>query len=111
MSLVGACTTKALSLKDTTPTRTPGGCLSTKARAAALAASRRVGSRSVARMDPETSMVRITVPSWAGRVTTETGRAMARIMTAKPAMNRAGGTWRRQPGPRPRASFTRDRLA
>ncbi|MDO9066059.1 MAG: hypothetical protein Q7U96_03125 [Chloroflexota bacterium] len=56
-------------------------------------------------------MVRMTVPSWAGRVTTETGRAMARIMAASPAMNRAGGTWRRQPGPRPRASFTRERLA
>ena len=46
-SLVGTWTEKPLSLNATTPIRTDAGWRSTNARAAALAASIRVGSRSV----------------------------------------------------------------
>ena len=88
LSLVGACTRKALSLKETTPMRTPSGCRSTNVRAASLAASRRLGVMSSARMLPETSMVRMTVPSWEGSVTTDRGRARAKSRTVRPTRNK-----------------------
>ena len=111
LSVVGACTRNALSLNETTPILTPFRCFSMKERAATLAASRRVGLRSSARMLPDTSIVRITVPSSFGSVTTDMGRASAISMNVRPTRNSAGGRCRRQPGPRPNASFTSDRLA
>src|SRR5512140_3684196 len=62
-SLVGTCTEKPLSLKATTPISTVVGWRLMKSIAAALAASMRVGVRSVAAILPETSKARMTVPS------------------------------------------------
>ena len=84
-SFVGACTEKPLSLKATTPICTVSGCCSTKSRAAALAASMRVGFRSSAAMLPETSNARMTVPSTLGRLTTVCGRASATSRIVSPA--------------------------
>jgi len=57
-------------------------CLRTKAFAASFAAVSRSGLMSVARMLPETSIARMTVPSWLGTFTTVIGRASATIMNA-----------------------------
>ena len=83
-SLVGTWTENPLSLKATTPIRTVAGWFATKVRAAALAASIRVGVRSVAAMLPETSKARMTVPSSLGTLTTLCGRAMANTRTVRP---------------------------
>ena len=83
-SSVGTWTDSPLSLKATTPIRTVGGWRSTNARAAALAASIRVGGRSVAAMLPDTSKARMTVPSTRGTLTTACGRASAMTRTASP---------------------------
>ena len=69
LTVVGGCVTSPPSLKATTPISTESGWRSTKARAAALAASIRVGSRSSARMLFDTSKARITVPSTWGSPT------------------------------------------
>ena len=62
-SLVGRWTEMPESLKATTPIVMPEGWRATKSFAATLAASIRVGFRSVAAMLPETSKARMTVPS------------------------------------------------
>ena len=74
-SLVGCYTIRPPLPKATTPILIVAGCCSTKARAAALAASIRVGSRSSAAMLLETSKARITVPSTRGSETFAWGRA------------------------------------
>ena len=66
LTLLGLSTVTALSPNATTPILIVRGCFSTKARAATLAASIRLGSRSLARMLFETSNARITVPSRSG---------------------------------------------
>ena len=76
-SRVGTWIEKPLSLNATTPIRIEDGWRSTNARAAALAASIRVGLRSSAAMLPETSNERMTVPSTRGTLTTLCGRASA----------------------------------
>ena len=63
------------SWNDTTPTCTVEGWRSTKSRAAALAASRRVGFKSSAPMLPDTSKAKITVPSRRGRPKTSGSRS------------------------------------
>ena len=70
LSVVGDCTIEASPEKDTTPIFTLSLCLSTNARAAAFAASIRFGFMSSASIDPETSIARMTVPSWLGTATT-----------------------------------------
>ena len=100
VSVVGSWIENPLSLKATTPIATVFGWASTKALAAALAASNRVGCKSVAAMLPETSNVRMTVPSNRGRLTTLCGRARATTRTVKPITNNAG----------PRARPTRGRI-
>ena len=91
-SSVGAWTEKPLSLNATTPISTLGGWRSTKRRAAALAASMRVGSMSSAAMLPETSKARITVPSIRGRLTTRLRAAPGRGPgSSGPTRNSAAG--------------------
>ena len=75
-ALVGAWTMTAPSPNATTPMRTSDGWRSTNARAAALAASMRVGLTSSACMLFETSKARITVPSRRGVCTSSWARAM-----------------------------------
>ena len=90
-SSVGTWVENPASLNATIPIRTDGGCRATKARAAALAASRRVGSTSVAAMLPETSKARTTVPSSRGTPMTLSGRASETTRIVTPAiMQRAG---------------------
>src|SRR5207302_6743543 len=79
----------------TTPIRTVDGWRATKARAAVLAASIRVGFTSAAAMLFEVSMARITVPSRLGVRTVVVGRASATINTASATAKKANGTWRR----------------
>ncbi len=95
-SLVGAWTEKPLSLNATTPITTLAGWCSTKSRAAALAASIRVGLKSSAAMLPDTSNARITVPSSLGRLTTPCGRVRAKTSMVMPRRNRPAGTRRRR---------------
>ena len=80
---------------DADPDRAAAG-RSTKARAAAFAASIRVGSRSLARMLFETSKARITVPCRSGSARLTVGRASAKQTSAIAAAKSANGMWRRQ---------------
>ena len=96
-SLVGTWTEKPLSLKATTPMRTELGWRSTNVRAAAFAASIRVGARSVAAMLPETSKARITVPSIRGTPITLCGRASDATRIVRPATTSTAGSRRRIP--------------
>ncbi len=91
-SLVGVWIETPESLKATTPIVTLDGWRATKSSAAALAASIRVGARSVAAMLAETSKARMTVPSCLGRATTAWGLARATDMTTSPQRKSAGGT-------------------
>ena len=75
---VGGCTSAAVPAKDTMPIRVVIGWSAMNALAAFCAATSRLGSTSVARMLPETSMARITVSCCEGSVTTAVGRATAR---------------------------------
>ena len=86
-------------------------CFSTNARAAAFAASIRFGFMSSASIEPETSIARMTVPSWLGTATTACGRATPIDMKASASRKSAGGTCRRHPGPFPIASRTSERFA
>ena len=110
-TLPTACATVAVPAKATTPTRTFSGCSATNCLAAFCAATRRLGSTSVARMLPEMSMARITVSCCVGRVTVACGRASASSMAPSARKNSAGGTWRRIRCPAPIASRTMVRLA
>ncbi len=74
-SVVGLTSVTGSEAKATTPTRTFSGSWSMNERAEALAASSRVGDTSVARIEPDTSMVRMTVASSRGTWTTIVGRA------------------------------------
>ena len=92
--VVGGWVTNPPSLKATTPISTESGWRSTKARAAVLAASIRVGSRSSARMLFDTSKARITVPSRRGSPTLTSGRPKATTKSTRAPRNSANGTWR-----------------
>ena len=65
-SSVGGTTTSASFEKETTPTRKPSGRPSTNELAASRAAVIRSGSTSVASIEPELSIARITVASSRG---------------------------------------------
>ena len=109
--VVGACTTAAVPAKETMPTFTSRGRALTKVLAASWEAMMRLGLTSVARMEPETSMASMIVRSVKGSFTTARGRAAAKSSTATAPSIRAGGTCRRQPGPRPKASRATEMLA
>jgi len=66
---------------------------------------------SFARIDSDTSIAS-TIVRWSdGSVMRAPGRAAATISAVIAISSRTGGTWRRQPGARPRASRTTARLA
>ena len=109
--LVGACTTAAVPAKATTPTRTSRGRSVTKALAASCAATIRLGSTSVARMLPDTSIARMMVRCDSGSVITAIGRAIATSKVPMASSSSTGGTWRRQPGPLPSAALATATLA
>jgi hypothetical protein len=96
LMVVGRRVVTAPSPNATTPMRIELGCFSTKAVAASFAASRRVGSRSSARMLFETSKARITVPSRCGSPKLISGRASEKQISPTAAANSAKGRWRRQ---------------
>ena len=81
-SVVGGWTSDASLANETTPIFTFSLCFSTNAFAAAFAAVMRSGLMSDARMLIETSIARMTVPSWLGTFTTVIGRASAKSMNA-----------------------------
>ena len=85
-------------LNETIPICTVSGWLRTNSRAAAFAASRRLGSASVALMLSDTSTTSMTGPSTRGRLTSACGRASAIRMITRLARKRSGGMWRRTPG-------------
>ena len=98
-SSVGSTSTATLPLKEIRPTSTSSSTWSTKSRAAVLAASRRVGSTSVAIIDSDTSNSTRMRPSLSVRsLDVETGRAMAMTPAARPSSWMPATTWRRQPG-------------
>ena len=115
---VGTWIEKPLSLNATTPIRTDGGWPATKSRAAALAASIRVGVRSSAAMLPETSKARMTVPFDAGHADdalrpcerrgrgSSARRPMQAAGCAGDGRARARRAARRCPQPRPRPRRT-----
>ena len=70
--------------------------MSRKVRIALTAASRRVGSTSFARIEPETSTTRTTVPLFSGTDSRAFGRASAVDAHASATSSRASGTQRRQ---------------
>jgi hypothetical protein len=96
--LVGGTTTEAKPAKETRPTLYWSGSSSTKSAAAALAASIRLGSTSVAIMDSEMSMARMTVARSWGSSTSTAGRVMPPTSTARAMTRMPAGRWRRQPG-------------
>ena len=71
-------------------------CAWTKSRTAACAAVSRLGSTSVAHIDPDTSSARIRADSETGTSTLTCGRAAARPSAASAASSSATGTCRRQ---------------
>ena len=77
-----------------------GGMMSRKILAASLAASIRLGSTSVAIIDSEVSMARMTVARSRGTFSSRAGRARATTMQASPSTSAMAGTWRRHPGVR-----------
>src|SRR4029079_12170048 len=80
------------------PTRTFSGSWLMNDWADARAASRRVGDTSVARMEPETSRVRMTAASSLGTGPIIVGRASPMRSAEIAARYRTGGRWRRQDG-------------
>ena len=74
-SVVGLTSVVGSEANETIPTRTPAGSWSMNERADAFAASSRVGDTSVARIEPDTSIARMTVASSRGVAMTIVGRA------------------------------------
>ena len=93
------------------PTFTCRGSSARKALAAFWAATRRLGSTSVARMLPETSMASMMVSCCEGRAMVAKGRAEASNSAASASKNSRGGRWRRQEALPAMAWRTRARLA
>ena len=102
--------TIAEELKLTRPTLALPGRSSMRLRAAARAASRRVGWTSVACIDPETSIASMTLTWMPGTRRVADGRAIASSSPDIPSRNRIGGRWRRTPGPAPATWRSRSRL-
>jgi hypothetical protein len=81
-SSVGGVTRRALLLKATTPILIPFGSVLTKVRTAFLAASMRLGAMSMFRIEPETSIARMTTPLASGVSIVALGRAAATTRAA-----------------------------
>ena len=75
-----------------------GGMMSRKTLAAFLAASIRLGATSVAIIDSDVSMARMTVARSRGTFSSRAGRARATTMQASPSTRAMAGRWRRHPG-------------
>lgn len=99
-SVVGGTATVAEPLNGTSPALKRSGSRSTKASAARWAASKRVGSTSVASMDADTSNATTIVARSRGTCTSVVGRAKPTTSRASVPQKAAAGTWRRQPGRR-----------
>ena len=98
-SKVGATSLVTTPLNEIKPTSMSGATWSTNSRAASLAASRRLGSTSVAIIDSDTSNSTTMRPSLSVRsVDRSIGRAIATTPAAKPASCSPATTCRRQPG-------------
>jgi hypothetical protein len=97
-SRVGETATCALDEKGTRLTSKVDGSALTKALAAAVAAPRREGETSVATIEPDVSIARMTVPCRFATVTARSGRARPTISVASAARKRTVGTTRRQAG-------------
>jgi hypothetical protein len=85
-------------LKAITPTRTERGTSSTNRRAAARAASSRLGATSVEVIEPETSVTSRIDARSSGTARVACGFAAATISPASAIASSAIGTWRRQRG-------------
>ena len=109
--MVGACTSTAAEANATMPICTSAGWFLMNSLAASCAATMRDGSTSRARIEPDTSIERITVARDEASSTTAAGRATATISTVIAASSRAGGTCRRQATLLPIACLTMARLA
>ena len=97
-SCVGATPTAARVANDTTPTRNFSGTSSRNVFAATRAASRRVGSTSVAFIDRDTSSASTIVASSRGTLTVAWGRATPTIMNTSATSSVSGGRYRKRPG-------------
>ena len=93
---VGGCTTSAVPANVTMPARMSCGNSCTNVLAAFCAATIRLGSTSVARIDSDTSIARITVRASDGSVMTAVGRAAASSAATIASRNSSGGTCRRK---------------
>ena len=93
-SVVGATATCAKPANSTRPMRVSPSCACTKSRTAVWAAVSRLGSTSVAHIDPETSSARIMAASETGTSTLSRGRAAASPSAARAASSSATGTCR-----------------
>jgi hypothetical protein len=110
-SSVGGCTSVAVAANTTMPILVFGEASATNCLAAFCIATRRLGSTSFARMEPEASSAMMMVCFCVGSVTVAVGLATATIIAASAMNISAGGTWRRMRGPAPIASLTMPRLA
>jgi hypothetical protein len=97
-SVVGDWRTRACWLNATTPTLIRPGTLLTKRRAARLAATSRLGSTSVAVIEPDTSVASTIDARSTGTATVRCGLAAARTRRASARASAAIGAWRRQRG-------------
>ena len=87
--------TSASELNATSPTLKRFGSRSRKVRIAEMAASRRVGSTSSARIEPETSTTSITVALSSGTLRCVRGRASAPVANVSASRKSTSGTQRR----------------
>ena len=95
-SVVGGCSTCAVSLNETAPTRSASGASSRKLFAAWRAADSRSGATSVAVIERDVSVTSTTEACSTGTATVVSGRASASTSPATDSASRADGTWRRQ---------------
>ena len=91
LSSVGATPTAARVANETTPTRNFSGTSSRNVFAAMRAASRRVGSTSVAFIEREESIASTIVASSRGTLTVACGRATPTIMNTSATSSTSGG--------------------
>jgi hypothetical protein len=93
--VVGGAWISAVSENVTMPSRNASGSSSVSRRPARTAALRRSGSTSVAFMEPEMSVIIITVAARWGAATVRCGRASATMSAVSAG---SGGRCRRKPG-------------
>ncbi len=109
-SVVGETATWANPENSTRPMRVSSSCSVTNFRTASWAAPSRLGSTSVAHIEPETSTAMITAPLRTGTSASTCGRAAARPSSDRAASTSAKGACRRQRGECGAAARTRATL-